>query len=72
MQDADNTIFNQDADIDQAVEIAHFGLFFNMGQCCCAGSRILVQEEVYQQFIEKSIQRAKKRVVGDPFQVSIC
>ena len=29
----------QDADIDKAVEMAHFGLFFNMGQCCCAGSR---------------------------------
>ena len=42
-----------------------------MGQCCCAGSRILVQDEVYDQFIEKSVERAKKRVVGDPFKVKL-
>lgn len=60
----------KDADIDQAVEIAHFGLFFNMGQCCCAGSRVLVQDSIYDEFTEKSVERAKKRVVGDPFQAT--
>jgi aldehyde dehydrogenase (NAD+) len=56
-----------DADIDAAVEQAHFALFFNQGQCCCAGSRLFVHESVYDEFVEKSIQRAKKRTVGDPF-----
>ena len=32
-----------DADLAHAVETAHFALFFNQGQCCCAGSRLMVQ-----------------------------
>lgn len=61
------TIVLADADIDQAVEIAHFGLFFNMGQCCCAASRLMVEESIYDEFVEKSIARAKRRTVGNPF-----
>jgi len=61
-----NIIF-ADADLDYAVEMAHFGLFFNMGQCCTAGSRCYVQEEIYDKFLEKSVEKAKKRTVGDPF-----
>lgn len=57
----------QDADIDKAVEDAHFGLFFNQGQCCCASSRVFVHESVYDEFVMKSVARAKKRTVGDPF-----
>ena len=34
-----------------AVEAAHFGLFFNMGQCCCAGSRIMVEAEVIPDYL---------------------
>lgn len=34
---------------------------------CCAGSRTFVQESIYDEFVERSIERAKKRVVGDPF-----
>ena len=93
-----------DADIDKAVEEAHFALFFNqglytellikkkayiyishiqiinhftiyfvhvcfyfLGQCCCAGSRLFVHEAVYDEFVAKSVQRANKRTVGDPF-----
>ncbi|XP_050399874.1 aldehyde dehydrogenase, mitochondrial [Patella vulgata] len=56
-----------DADLDHAVEQAHFGLFFNQGQCCCAGTRIYVEDKIYDEFVEKSTERAKKRVVGDPF-----
>ena len=37
------------------------------GQCCCAGSRIYVQAEIYDKFVEKFTVRAKKNVVGDPF-----
>ena len=61
-----NIVF-ADTDLDDAVEGAHFGLFFNHGQCCCAGSRVFVEEKVYDQFVEKSGVRARNRTVGDPF-----
>jgi aldehyde dehydrogenase (NAD+) len=61
-----NIVF-ADADMDQAIEGAHFALFFNQGQCCCAGSRLFVEEKCYDQFVEKSVARAKRRRVGDPF-----
>jgi aldehyde dehydrogenase (NAD+) len=60
-----NIIF-ADTDLDEAVEGAHLGLFSNQGQICCAGSRVFVEERIYQQFIEKSVDRACKRRVGDP------
>ncbi len=63
-----NIIFD-DVDLDEAVEGAHMGLFANLGQSCCAGSRVFVEETIYQQFMEKSIARAKKRIVGDPFDL---
>jgi acyl-CoA reductase-like NAD-dependent aldehyde dehydrogenase len=56
-----------DADLDTAVEQAHFALFYNMGECCVAASRCYVQEGIYDKFVEKAVQRAKKRTVGDPF-----
>src|SRR5437879_5795920 len=61
-----NIVF-ADADMDQAIEGAHFALFFNQGQCCCAGSRLYVEEKCYDEFVEKSVARAKKRTVGNPF-----
>jgi aldehyde dehydrogenase (NAD+) len=61
-----NIIF-ADTDLDAAVEGAHFGLFFNHGQCCCAGSRVFVEEKIYDDFVAKSSERAKRRTVGDPF-----
>ncbi|CAG2256638.1 ALDH1A [Mytilus edulis] len=61
-----NVVF-ADADLDFAVEMSHFGLFFNMGQCCCAGSRLYVQEEIYDEFKRKLVEKAIKRPVGDPF-----
>ncbi|TGZ73601.1 hypothetical protein CRM22_001420 [Opisthorchis felineus] len=59
-------VFN-DADLELAVSTANFGLFFNQGQCCCASSRIFVEESIYDKFVEYSTERAKARVVGDPF-----
>jgi len=59
-----------DADLDFAVETAHQGLFFNQGQVCCAGSRTYVHESIYDKFVEASVERAKRRVVGDPFQAA--
>jgi aldehyde dehydrogenase (NAD+) len=61
-----NIVF-ADADLDAAVEGAYFGLFFNQGQCCCAGSRLFVEEKVHDQMVEKLVQRAKTQRVGDPF-----
>ena len=55
--------------VEEAVEQSHFALFFNQGQCCCAGSRTYVQESIYDEFVERSVERAKKRVVGDPFNL---
>ncbi|KAF8623356.1 hypothetical protein AX15_006398 [Amanita polypyramis BW_CC] len=61
-----NIIFN-DADLDQAVNWASHGIFFNHGQTCCAGSRIFVQEGIYDKFLEKFTERARAIKVGDPF-----
>lgn len=49
--------------------MSHFALFFNQGQCCCAGSRVFVEEAIYDRFVEASVERAKRRKVGDPFDV---
>ncbi|KAI5817189.1 aldehyde dehydrogenase domain-containing protein [Pyronema omphalodes] len=61
-----NIVF-KDADLDKAVEWANMGIFFNHGQTCCAGSRIYVQEEVYDTFVEKFKARIAKNKLGDPF-----
>ncbi len=61
-----NIVF-ADTDLDAAAEGAHFALYFNQGQCCCAGSRLFVEEKIHGQFVQKLIDRAKKRKVGDPF-----
>jgi len=65
-----NIVF-ADADMDQAIEGAHFALFFNQGQCCCAGSRLFVEESVYDEVVEKSAARARRRKVGDPFLADV-
>ena len=64
-----NIVF-ADADMQEAVEGCHFGLFFNQGQCCCAGSRLFVEAKCYDEFVERSIARAQKRTVGDPLDPS--
>jgi aldehyde dehydrogenase (NAD+) len=61
-----NIVF-ADANMDEAIEGSHQALFFNQGQCCCAGSRLFVEEKCYDEFVEKSVARAKKRTVGNPF-----
>ncbi|XP_010000931.1 PREDICTED: retinal dehydrogenase 1 isoform X2 [Chaetura pelagica] len=60
-----NIIF-ADADLDTAVEFAHIGLFYHQGQCCIAGSRIFVEEPIYDEFVRRSVERAKKYTLGDP------
>jgi aldehyde dehydrogenase (NAD+) len=61
-----NIVFN-DANLDDAISWVNFGIFFNHGQCCCAGSRVYVQDGVYDKFIELFKARTAKNVVGDPF-----
>ncbi len=61
-----NIIF-ADSDLDAAVEGAYFGLFFNQGQCCCAGSRVFVEENAHGEFIEKMVAKASQRKLGNPF-----
>jgi aldehyde dehydrogenase (NAD+) len=61
-----NIVF-EDAAMDEAIEGCHFGLFFNQGQCCTAGSRLFVDRKIYDGFVEKSVARALRRKVGDPF-----
>uniref|UniRef100_A0A4W6CBY8 aldehyde dehydrogenase (NAD(+)) n=1 Tax=Lates calcarifer TaxID=8187 RepID=A0A4W6CBY8_LATCA len=62
-------IILSDANMEDAVEQSHFALFFNQGQCCCAGSRTYVQADIYDEFVERSVERAKRRVVGNPFDL---
>lgn len=64
-----NIIF-ADADVETAAKFAYFALFFNMGQCCTAGSRLFVEDKVYDQVIEILKDRAKKQRIGDPFDPS--
>eukprot|EP00640_Fibrocapsa_japonica_P002010 CAMPEP_0113937976 /NCGR_PEP_ID=MMETSP1339-20121228/4437_1 /TAXON_ID=94617 /ORGANISM="Fibrocapsa japonica" /LENGTH=535 /DNA_ID=CAMNT_0000940899 /DNA_START=71 /DNA_END=1678 /DNA_ORIENTATION=+ /assembly_acc=CAM_ASM_000762 len=56
-----------DADIDKAVDDAHFSLFINHGQCCCAGSRLFVHDDVHDEFVDKMIKKVSGMKVGDPF-----
>ena len=61
-----NIVFD-DANIDNAISWVNFGIYFNHGQCCCAGSRIYVQDTIYDKFIQRFKERAAQNKVGDPF-----
>ena len=60
-----NIVF-ADADMDQAIEGAHFALFFNQGQCCCAGSRLFVEAKAYDEFVKKAWRAPKLARWGIP------
>jgi betaine-aldehyde dehydrogenase len=59
-------IFFADADFEPAVEGALFGVFFNQGEVCSAGSRILVQRPIYKKFVEAMVEKARAITVGPP------
>lgn len=60
-----NVVF-ADADLDAAAMGAHFGLYFNQGQCCCAGSRLFVEDKVHDKFVDKLVSMNRARKLGDP------
>jgi aldehyde dehydrogenase (NAD+) len=60
-----NIVFS-DANLDAAIQGAHFGLYFNQGQCCCAGSRLFVEDQVYDKFVDRLAAMNKSRKLGDP------
>ncbi len=64
-----NIVF-ADANLDAAAIGAHVGLYLNQGQCCCAGSRLFVQEKVHDQFVEKLAAMNGNCKMGDPFDTS--
>jgi len=59
-----NIIFKDVSDLDAAIQGAANAIFFNHGQCCCAGSRLLVEKEVFDRVVDGVAQRAKKIKVG--------
>ena len=62
---AANIVFD-DAPLDQAVEGIINGIYFNQGHVCCAGSRLLIQESVYDTFIRKLKDRIQSLILGNP------
>ena len=59
-------IILDDADIEKALEGAQLGILFNQGQVCCAGSRIFVQEGIYDEFISKLVKKFENIKIGNP------
>lgn len=59
-------IYFADCDMERAIEGAQIGILFNQGQVCCAGSRIFVQDEIYDEFVGKLVEAFKAVKVGDP------
>ena len=59
-------IIFEDAALDQAIEGVINGIFFNQGHVCCAGSRLLVQENIHDRFVDKLKSRLATLRVGDP------
>ncbi|CAH0553063.1 unnamed protein product [Brassicogethes aeneus] len=57
-----------DANLDEAVEIAYNAIFSNQGQNCCAGSRTFVQTAIYDEFVRRAAEKARARKVGDPLK----
>jgi acyl-CoA reductase-like NAD-dependent aldehyde dehydrogenase len=58
-----------DADINFAVENIYDGAFFNAGQSCCGIERVYLHEDIYEEFIEKLLQRVKQTVLGNPLNL---
>ncbi|CAL9762181.1 unnamed protein product [Musa acuminata subsp. burmannicoides] len=64
-------IIFDDADVDMAVDLARKAIFFNKGEICAAGSRVYVQEGIYDEFVRKIAESSKNWIVGDPFDAHV-
>jgi len=62
-----NILFD-DADLERAIPEVTMALFVNMGENCCAGSRLFIQESIYDKVVPKIVECAKNIVVGDPMK----
>jgi aldehyde dehydrogenase (NAD+) len=61
-----NIVF-ADCDFEQTVATSLEGVYMNAGQCCCAGTRLLVQDTIYDKFINRLAELATQRKIGNPF-----
>ena len=61
-------IFFEDCDWEMAMDGLQMGILFNQGQVCCAGSRVFVQESIYDRFVEQAVKRFNKVKVGFPWK----
>ena len=61
-------IFFSDCKWDMAMDGLQLGILFNQGQVCCAGSRVFVQEDIYDAFVEEAVRRFNKIKVGMPWE----
>jgi betaine-aldehyde dehydrogenase len=60
-----------DADMDAVIDAIVFGVYFNMGECCNSGSRVLVHEDISDDFIARVLEHSKKVKVGDPLDPTV-
>ena len=61
-------IFFEDCDWEMAMDGLQMGILFNQGQVCCAGSRVFVQESIYDRFVEEAVKRFNQVEVGLPWE----
>jgi aldehyde dehydrogenase (NAD+) len=63
-------IIYADCDLDAAIKGAHFGLYFNQGQCCCAGSRVFVEERIHDEFVNRVAELNRRTKLGNPLDLT--
>ena len=64
-------IIMDDADLDLALAITNGACFVNAGQICLAGSRIFVQEGIYDEYVSRIVEKAKAKKIGDAFEEGV-
>jgi len=64
-----NLVF-EDADIDHAVNGSLFAIYYSAGQSCEARSRLFIQESIYDEFVEKFVEKTRRLKVGDPMEMT--
>lgn len=63
-------IILKDANIDRSIDNVKLGMFFNQGQVCCAGTRVFVDEEIHDEFVDRAVKMSEEVQVGDPFDAN--